>query len=311
MALMTSDVRILVVGAGATGGYFGGRLAEAGRDVTFLVRRRRAEQLRADGLQILSDHGNVTLRPTLVSAEQLDGTYDLILLTVKAYALGPAMVDFTPAVGPDTLILPTLNALGHLDALVDKFGEKAVLGGVCVVSSTLDDRGRVLQLADMQELSYGLRGRPDHPGIAAVDAALQDAGFTAKLVDDIMSAMWQKWMMLSSLGALNCLMRGTVGEVVAAPGGVAFADGLLAETATIAAAAGYPLRDRAREYIRTLMTTVGSGFTSSMYRDLLAGQRVEVDAIIGDLVHRADHFGVPAPLLELALLHLQVYQNRR
>ncbi len=307
---LRDEVRILVVGAGATGGYFGGRLTEAGRDVTFLVRQRRAAQLQAHGLQIVSEHGDVTLRPRLTSAEMIDGPYDLVLLTVKAYALDQAISDFAPAVGPDTLVLPTLNGLRHIEVLAETFGEPAVLGGVCVVSSTLDESGRVVQLAGMQELTYGPTGDSARPGLASIDDALHGAGFTARLSADIMPAMWQKWMMLSSLGAMNCLMRGTVGEIVGAPDGVDFADDLLAETAAIAAAAGYPLRKEAKAFIRTLMTTPGSGFSSSMYRDLQAGQRVEVDAIIGELTRRADLLGVAAPLLKLALLNLSVYQNR-
>ena len=314
MTTMTNDLppelRILVVGAGATGGYFGGRLAEAGRDVTFLVRARRAEQLQSDGLQIVSQHGDVTLRPKLAVAGQIDGSFDLILLTVKAYSLGQALADLAPAVGADTLILPTLNGLQHMDVLTERFGEQAVLGGVCVVSTTLDPHGRVVQLAGMQELTYGLPGGSRCPALTAVDNAVHGAGFTATLSDGILPAMWQKWMMLASVAAMNCLLRGTVGEIVDAPGGVAFAEALLAETSGIAAAAGYPLREAGVEFIRTMLTTPGSTFSSSMYRDLQVGQRVEVDAIIGDLVRRADLLGVPTPLLDLALLNLEVYQTR-
>jgi 2-dehydropantoate 2-reductase len=311
MAAVTGDVRMLVVGAGGTGGYFGGRLAEAGRDVTFLVRPRRAEQLGADGLQLVSEHGDVTVRPSLLVAGQIEAPYDLVMVTVKAFALDQAMVDFAPAVGPDTLILPTLNGLSHIDTLVAEFGERAVLGGVCVVSSMLDERGRVVQLAGMQELTYGDRGGVDSAQLTAVDDALHGAGFTARLSARITAAMWQKWVMLSSLGAFNCLMRGTVGEIIAVPGGLELANDLLAETAGVAAAAGFALPEPAREYISTLMTTPGSTFSSSMYRDLLAGNRVEVDAIIGDLVRRAADLVVPVPLLSLALLNLSIYQAGR
>src|ERR1700712_1941071 len=171
------DVRILVVGAGATGGYFGGRLAEAGRDVTFLVRPHRAEQLEADGLQIISEHGDVTLRPKLTTAGRIDGQYDVILLPVKAYALEQAMTDFAPAVGAGSLILPMLNGLQHMDVLTEKFGRQRVLGGVCVVSTTLDQQGRVVQLAGMQDLMYGLPAIAEAtstPALIAVDNALQD-----------------------------------------------------------------------------------------------------------------------------------------
>jgi 2-dehydropantoate 2-reductase len=313
MSTVAGNTRILVVGAGATGGYFGGRLAEAGRDVTFLLRAARAAQLARDGLQIVSEHGDLTIRPKVVTAAEISGTYDLIVLSVKAYGLEQAMVDLAPAVGAGTLILPLLNGLRHIDLLVEKFGQQAVLGGICVVSSTLDERGRVVQLAGMQELTYGDRNSPDSrpENLRSVDRALQGAGFTARITDRVMAAMWQKWIMLSSLGAMNCLMRGTVGEIIAAPAGLAFAQNLLGETAAVAAAAGHPLSEPAQRRISALMTEPGSSFTSSMFRDLQAGRRVEVDAIIGDLVSRAEQSGVATPLLRLALTNLAIYQGRQ
>lgn len=304
-------MRILVVGAGATGGYFGGRLAQAGRDVTFLLRPARATAIRSDGLQIISQHGDVTLEPAVVEVGGIDRPYDLILLCVKAYALEQAMDDLAPAVGPDTLILPLLNGMRHLDLLTERFGRTAVLGGVCVVSTTLDERGRVVQLASMQELTYGALD-PAAPGarLGEVDAALQDAGFTARLSDSIVAAMWQKWVMLASAGALNVLLRGTVGDIVAVPDGVSIAREMVAETVAIAAAAGEPLTAGAWRRIADMVTEPGSSFTTSMYRDLLAGRPVESEAIIGGLVVRAEEFGVATPLLRLAGVQLAIHRHR-
>ena len=110
-------LRILIVGAGAVGGYFGGRLAQAGRDVTFLVRPSRAKQLSRDGLRIISPHGDAVLSPKLISADKIDAPYDIIFLSVKAYALEAAMNDFAAAVGPETMIFPVLNGMRHIDIL--------------------------------------------------------------------------------------------------------------------------------------------------------------------------------------------------
>lgn len=307
----SGTISILVVGAGATGGYFGGRLAQAGRDVTFLLRPARATAIRSDGLQIISQHGDVTLEPTVVEVGAIDRHYDLILLCVKAFALEQAIADLAPAVGPDTLVLPLLNGMRHLDLLVDRFGRNAVLGGVCVVSTTLDEHGRVVQLASMQELTYGaLDPAAPAPGLAEVDAALQGGGFTARLSGSVVAAMWQKWVMLASAGALNVLLRGTVGEIVAVPDGVGVAREMVAETVAIAAAAGQPLSAGAWRRIADMVTEPGSTFTTSMYRDLLAGRPVESDAIIGDLVVRAEELGVATPLLRLAGAQLAVHQHR-
>lgn len=306
-----TELRILVVGAGATGGYFGGRLAEAGRDVTFLLRPGRAAAIRADGLQIVSEFGDVTLRPKVVEAGGISRPYDLVLLCVKAFALEQAMDDLAPAVGPGTLVLPLLNGMRHVDLLANRFGGGAVLGGVCVVSAMLDERGRVLQLASMQELAYGAldAGEPG-PRLLQVDAALQDAGFTARVSGSILAAMWQKWVMLASAGALNVLLRGTVGDMVAVPDGVDIAREMVAETVAIASAAGQPLSAGAWRRIADMVTTPGSTFTTSLYRDLLAGRPVESDAIIGDLVIRAQQLGVATPLLRLAGAQLAVHQHR-
>ena len=148
-------MRILIVGAGAVGGYFGGRLAQAGRDVTFLVRPSRAKQLAQHGLRIISPRGDAVLAPKLISAEEIDTPYDLVFLSVKAYALEAAMNDFAAAVGPETMILPVLNGMRHVDLLTKRFGEHAVIGGVCQVASEIDDEGRIVQLADFQQLVYG------------------------------------------------------------------------------------------------------------------------------------------------------------
>ena len=171
-------MRILIVGAGAVGGYFGGRLAEAGRDVTFLVRPSRAKQLRQDGLRIISPHGDAVLTPKLVSAGEIDAPYDLVFLAVKAYALEAAMNDLAPAVGPETMILPVLNGMRHLDLLMQRFRKDAVIGGVCLVATEMDRDGRIVQIADFQQLTYGERNGERTPRLQSLDAALQAQGST-------------------------------------------------------------------------------------------------------------------------------------
>ncbi|MDQ2801653.1 MAG: 2-dehydropantoate 2-reductase [Pseudomonadota bacterium] len=302
-------MRILIVGAGSTGGYFGGRLAEAGRDVTFLVRPARAEQLRRDGLQIVSPHGDAAIVPRLATAGRIDGTFDMILLTVKAYALDRAMEDFAPAVGPQSMIVPVLNGMRHIDALVGRFGDEAVLGGVCRVATMLDDQGRIVQLAEMQDLAYGERSGAMSPRLAALDAVMQGAGFKAWASPAILQDMWEKWVFLAALGAITCLMRGTVGQIEAAPGGADLARQALQECAAVPAASGYPPRDEFLARTRTALTTPGSPLASSMYRDLQRGNEVEADHIVGDLLARSRSFGLAAPILAAAFVNLSVYRS--
>jgi 2-dehydropantoate 2-reductase len=304
-------MRTLVVGAGSTGGYFGGRLVEAGRDVTFLVRPGRAARLRADGLVIHSPHGDLRLAPKLVTADELADDYDLVLFSVKAYGLAQAVADIAPAVGTDTMILPVLNGMRHLDLLIERYGERAVLGGVCIVAAMVEPDGSIRQLGELQELVYGDRAHPDSARIHDVDATLRGAGFSARPSDDIVQEMWDKWVFLAGIGAVTCLMRGPIGSIVAAPGGREFTAGVVAECAAIAAGVGQPVNDAVRQRALDTVTEAGSGQTSSMYRDLRAGAPVEADHIIGDLVARADAHGVDVPLLRLAYTSLSVYQGSR
>src|SRR6202022_4275672 len=215
-------MRLLVVGAGSTGGYFGGRLVQAGRDVTFLVRPRRAAQLQERGLQIVSPHGDAIVRPKLVTTDDIDAPYDAVLLAVKAYSLDAAIDDFAAAVGPETTVVPVLNGMRHVDILQERFGKEAVGGGVCKVATTIDSDGRIVQLATFQELAYGERDGAVSPRMEEFDAFMRGAGFDARLSRSIEYEMWEKWVLLATLGGITCLMRGDIGEVVAPPGGASF-----------------------------------------------------------------------------------------
>jgi 2-dehydropantoate 2-reductase len=308
-------MRILVIGAGAVGGYFGGRLADAGRDVTFLVRGRQSEAIRQHGLRILSPHGNAALYPKLISADEIAGSYDLIILCVKAYSLAEAMKDFAAAVAPNTIILPLLNGMRHIELLSGRFGEDSVIGGVCFISAEIDPGGRIVQLTDIHRLVYGertvgeLTGN-DSPRISAVNEAMQGAMFDARTSGNILEEMWEKWVLLASLGAATCLLRANIGEIEAIPGGADLCRAILSECSAISAAGGYPPGAAFLARTEKVLTTPGSGLTSSMYRDLLKNAPVEVDQILGDLLERGRKFDITAPLLEAACVSLRIYQAR-
>ena len=304
-------MRILVVGIGAVGGYFGGRLVEAGRDVTFLVRARQAEAIRANGLRILSPGGNAVLQPKLVLAGRLTSSFDVVLLCVKAYSLQTALDDFAPAVGPATAIIPQLNGMRHIDLLVERFGEERVLGGVCMVAAEVDAEGRIVQMNDINRLVYGERDGSLSPRTAAIDQMMQGATFEARTSDHILQEMWEKWVVLSSLGAATCLLRGNIGEIASVPGGVDIARAILAEGSAIATAAGFPPNAGFQPWADKILTNPRSNLTSSMYRDMARNAPVEVEQILGDLLQRGRKTGVRTPLLDAACANLRVYEARR
>jgi 2-dehydropantoate 2-reductase len=304
-------MRILVVGAGAIGGYYGGRLLQAGRDVTFLVRARRAQQLAPTGLVIRSQFGDATLpAPQTIAAEALRSHYDLILLSCKAYDLAAAMDSFAPAVGPNTAILPLLNGMRHLDLLVERFGAQTVLGGLAVISTTLDAEGRILHLNDSHLLAFGERDGALSPRVEAIASACTGARFEARLSKTILQEMWEKWVFITSTAGITCLMRAAIGDVVAA-GASDLAAALLDECCAVATAQKFPPAEASVRRMRAVLTAQGSTFAASMLRDIERGAPIEADHIVGDFLRRGKAAARDYPLLGIANAHLKAYEARR
>ncbi|MGA7230476.1 MAG: 2-dehydropantoate 2-reductase, partial [Xanthobacteraceae bacterium] len=304
-------MRILVVGAGALGGYFGGRLKEAGRDVTFLVRPRRAEQLAKTGLIVRSPKGDINIpAPPTVFAEHPSAPFDLILLSCKAYDLQGAMDSFAPAVGANTAILPLLNGMRHMDLLAARFGAAAVLGGQCVISATLDADGRILHLNDLHFLSFGEQNGAKSPRVAAIAADFSGAKFDSQLSTAILQEMWEKWAFIAAAAGISCLMRGAFGDIAAA-GGSQYASDMFAECSAIAVKSGFAPGETAVKRSIGMLTAAGSPIAASMLRDIERGARIESDHIVGDLLQRGGGRPGDYPLLQIAYAHLRTYEARR
>jgi 2-dehydropantoate 2-reductase len=304
-------MRILVVGAGAIGGYFGGRLLEAGGDVTFLVRPRRAADLARTGLVIRSKLGDAHVpNPPTVTADALTRRFDLVLLSCKAYDLEGAMEAFVPAVGPETAILPLLNGMRHLDRLAARFGAARVLGGQCLISTALDAEGRILHLNDTHNLTFGEQDGARSPRAEAIAAAFSPARFESRRSDAILQEMWEKWVFIATGAGITCLMRAAIGDIVAA-GAAPLALALFEECAGIAARSGFPPRAAFLERMRALFVAPGSLLTASMLRDIERGAPIEADHIVGDLLGRAGSVTSQRSLLSIAFGHLKAYEARR
>jgi 2-dehydropantoate 2-reductase len=305
-------MRILVVGAGAIGGYFGSRLLQAGRDVTFLVRPKRASELASAGLVIKSPNGDVTLKnPPTVQADKLSEKFDVVLLSCKAFDLEDAIKSFAPAVGPNTSIIPLLNGMLHLGVLDNKFGAERILGGLCAIAATLNEAREVVQLAPMQSLNFGERDNKMSDRVRAISDVFASGNIGATASEHIMQDMWEKWVFLASLAASTCLMRTSVGNILAVAGGRDFLLGMLDETSAIAKAAGHEPTGPFFQRTKGMLTAEGSQMTASMFRDVKAGFPVEADHVIGDLVARADAAKIPAPKLRIAYTHLKAYEKQR
>jgi len=287
-------VRILVVGAGAIGGYFGGRLLAAGRDVVFLVRPKRAAQLAQTGLVIRSRLGDVNWpAPPTVTADALRDPFDLILLSCKAYDLLAAADSFAPAVGTQTAILPLLNGMAHLDVLASRFGRNRVLGGLCVISATLGSEGDIRHLNDIHRMAFGEQDGAVSPRSKAIAAALSGAGFESRLSNAILQEMWDKWVFIAA-------------------GAVDLTTALFDECCAIAAAQGFPPGEATRKFTRSMLTAPQSTITASMLRDIERGGPIEADHIVGDLLRRSTaQSSQDRSLLRIAYAHLKAYEARR
>src|SRR5215471_17297101 len=229
-------MRILVVGAGAIGGYFGGRMLQGGCDITFLVRPKRAAELASAGLIIKSPAGDVTLKnPPTVQADKLAEKFDVVLLSCKAFDLDDAIKSFAPAVGPNTAIIPLLNGMLHLDVLDKRFGKERVLGGLCAIAVTLNEKREVVQLGPMQSLGFGERDGKVSDRVRAIAQTFSSIK-GASASETVMQDMWEKWVFLASIAAATSLMRAPVGAIVSAPGGKDFMLGILDESRAVATA---------------------------------------------------------------------------
>ena len=298
-------MRLLFLGAGAVGGYFGGRLQQAGADVTFLVRPARAELMAREGLRIRSPLGDATLQVKTVTRDQLKPEYDLVALAPKAYDLDDAIATIAPAIGPDTFLLPFLNGIRHMDLLDERFGRQRVLGGVAAIGSMLDPQGVVVHLNPLQALTAGGRDQVTRKVAADFIAICGKTSFDSVLSDNIEMSLWEKWTFLAALAGATTLIGGSVGDIMATPYGERVLRGFYAETCAVAAASGFPINDGVRAKMTDTLTKRGSPFTASMRRDASTGQRTEHDHVLGDLIVRADGFGQATPLLAAAHSRLQ------
>ncbi|MDR3764937.1 MAG: 2-dehydropantoate 2-reductase [Acidobacteriota bacterium] len=304
-------MRILVVGAGAIGGYYGGRLLQKGEDVTFLVRERRKGELERDGLVVESPVGDMRIaNPPAVLAGDLRPGYDLVLLSPKAYDLESAIESFAPAMGAQTSVMPLLNGLRHVDVLEARFGKGRVLGGLCKISTTLQPGGRIVQFGKLHMLTYGELDGQRSARVEAIEKAFAGANFEPLLVPDILQEMWEKWVFIAVCAGITCLMRASIGDVVTS-GGEEVCRALYNECAAVAARQGHAPRDAAREWARPLLASPRSQMVASMARDIERGAMIEADHLVGDLLRRGEKNGVETPLLRIVNLHLQSYLARR
>src|SRR3954470_22196309 len=309
-------MRILILGAGGTGGYFGGRLGESGADVTFLVRPERARRLKENGLVIKSPVGDAELQVNTILAGGRAKKFDVVLVTCKAYDLDSALDAIEVHVEAGAIALPIMNGMAHNDRLRERLGHGRGVGGICQCSTTVNAFGEIEHLNPMARMVFG--AFDDQPNHLEIDPVLDDllavtskANFTSRRADPIDQHLWDKWVMLATLAGMTTLMRASVGEIMATKGGPELMAEFLAETTAVATEAEYPPSPDYLKSVKELLFDPKSNFTASMLRDMEAGGAIEGDHIIGDMYRRARDAGLDAHLLRTAYCHVQAYEARR
>ncbi|TGA98914.1 2-dehydropantoate 2-reductase [Sporolactobacillus shoreae] len=302
-------MRILVLGAGGIGGYFGGRLVEKGEDVTFLVRSKRKQQLEKNGLIIRSVNGDFTCTPKLVTKTDVAGPFDLVLFSTKSYHLEEAIEDLQPFVGGETVILPLLNGIAHVSQLKQAFDGDKVIGGLCFIETTLNETGDVIQTSPADRLVYGELEHPDTKRIREIADAFSGTKADFVLSDHIEQDLWHKYLFITVLSGVTTLMRAPIGPIRESEGGRNFIRQMFEEGAQIMRAAGAPIQNNIVDQHMKTIDQIGYDMKSSMQRDMEKGSSIEGDHLQGYLLQLADQFHVDAPLLKVVYQNLKVYEK--
>jgi 2-dehydropantoate 2-reductase len=304
-------MKILCLGAGALGGYFGGWLCENGADITFLVRPARKIALDQGGLRIESPVGPLTRPVTALTQDQITTPFDLVLLSAKSYDLDTAIVAIRPAMGPQSAVLPILNGIQHIDRLVAAFGRGRVLGGLAKIQATLGPDGAVLHMNDWNEIVFGELDGQMSDRVTAFAALFPKPQVSAQAVPDIQFQMWRKLVHLGTVAALTTLTRQALGALQSTPDGPHLIDSTLECAAEIAAGERHPLPAPLLDEARAMFRKSGAVYKASMLRDMEKGGLTEGAHILGYLADRADAHGITNPIFRIAAANVAAYEATR
>lgn len=298
-------MQVLVVGAGAAGGYLGAQLVKAGRDVSFLVHQSSFERLAAHGLRIHGKSGTSALPVRAITASQLEGSYDVVVLAVRSEVVELAVEDFGGVVTPDTRILPLVNGMAHLSVLTAAFGEQAVLGAAARLATSMLADGIIDEVAPGVDLEVGQLDGGTSDIFDAVVQQFRVDNVAVRVRSDMVAGMWEKFAFISATAILTCLTGSVIGVVARTTGGPALGKRVAVEVSAVAAADGYPLSPATRSGLDNTLTDPASNFAPSMFRDLSAHRRVEV-SVLADLAERARRHHIDTPLLDAALVVVDI-----
>jgi len=289
-------MRYLIVGAGGIGGYFGARLAAAGKDVTFQVRGRQAEAMAHRGLTLLSPLGDVVVeKPQLLTGDADPGRFDGVLLCTKLWDLEAAAATVKPLLSQDAFVAPVQNGVESEEIVAAVVGRHHVVGGVAEISAHIEEPGVIRHHSKLARLTFGeLDGRRSSR-LDALEAALSAAGVDVRLSDRIAVNLWQKFVFLTGLAGVTAYRRQNVGEVLADPVSRDLYADLVRETVAVARAKEIPLPDDVADKVSAVIAQLPPSVKSSMLVDLEHGNRLELLWLNGAVARFGLELGVPTP----------------
>lgn len=290
-------MRIAVVGTGAVGGYFGGRLAQAGEDVTFVARGAHLRAIRDAGLRIDSADGDFIINPVQVTdSAGAVGLVDVALLTVKGWQALDAIESMRPLVGPDTVVVPLLNGVEAPDQIAAVFGERRVAGGLCGLFGSVVGPGHFRNMMQRPFITFGELDNIRSERIERLQRAFEHAGVQATIAADIRAALWEKLLFVGPFGGVGAVARAPIGVLRSLPETRALLEGAMVELFHVARARGVAVAAEASAKAFALIDDAPEQATASMQRDIMAGRPSELESQIGAVVRMARDAGVAAPL---------------
>ncbi len=294
-------MRIAIMGAGGVGGYYGGLLARAGQDVTFIARGAHLAAIRAKGLQIKSVHGDFVISPAQATSSPAEvGPVDLIVVAVKTYHTDEAAQAIRPMVGPETVVVSFQNGVDAAERIGAVIGPERLLGGATWVSAAIEAPGVIGQYSQFRRIALGEFSGQNTPRLQAIEDVLDRAGATVELSQDISQVLWTKFVFIASVSAISSLTRVTFGEYRHVPETRAVLTEAMREVEAVARAKGIALDPDVVEKTLAFIDGSAPGIKPSMQRDVEAGKVSELESMIGVVVRLGEQLGVPTPVMRLA-----------
>ena len=288
---------IAIFGAGAVGAYFGGRLAEAGLDVSFIARGKHLDAIRAKGLEVTSVAGDFVVQVRVTESPADIGPVDAIFLGVKAWQLPEVVDSMRPMIGPKTAVVPLQNGVEAPDTLRDLLGDEHALGGLCQIAAHIDGPGRISHVGAEPVVRFGELDNARTERVEALRASFDGAkGAQAEVPDDIHVALWQKFMLICPWSGLGAVTRAPAGAFRSEPRTREMLIAMLDEIAAVAKARGVALPDNAATQTLAYFDSAPATVTASMQRDIMEGHPSELEVQSGAVVRLGEAAGVPTPV---------------